>query len=201
MVDDTWGDDTVCPICLDNACEYNHNTCGRSFCCLCLTALNNRPCPICDKFLCNESLSKIPVISVLDHEEEEEAQDPYETSAAVSVIEKEEEQDPVIVAAMLECKVFREQQEKDRQAHETLAPKDRPCCHGDLAITIKSVDGQKTKRHVSPEATVKQLKACAGLSLELRIIHKGAPLNDQLSIGSQGVKVGDTLHIIETLRG
>jgi len=75
-----------------------------------------------------------------------------------------------------------------------------------MQIIIKRLDGEKKPYDIEATQTAGKLKEMLsekmGISVpQLRLVFKGAPMNDAQTLAEQKVAAGDTIHIILQITG
>lgn len=75
-----------------------------------------------------------------------------------------------------------------------------------LTISVKRLDGEKSIIQVQSTETIKDLKTNFGQKIgidpvQLRLVFKGAPLRDDMTVADAKIKSADTIHMILQLNG
>ena len=209
--DDVWGSESSeCQVCMDLPCTHTHSVCGQTFCETCLTTVMASATPNCP--LCRIQLERNRILPILDGTiilGEDEKKDTKSKKLIVDDDETdgdndEDDKDPIIMAAIKKSTVSRSLRDSVVTLHEQIPH--RKCCIGPAKIIVKGPDAIKRPIRCHLDITVLDFKRCQALRYmlcpeQIRVIHRGAPMDDAKTFNDCKITTGNVIHVIMTMRG
>jgi hypothetical protein len=221
--DDPWGDaDAECEICCERENTHRHATCGKKMCSDCLGSIVAKAqvvgtAPLCPH--CRGSLAGAGAILPVAVGPDPRVETVTENVPPLIDEGDADEKDPVIAAAVERAMapdmvaaravatraalVAAKLAAEAKLRHDSGKP---GCCHGVTRVLIKDTDGIRFELMVDLALRVEQIKACIGFRCgvcpaEMRLILRGIPMADGVTLERQRVKTGDTLCLVRQMRG
>lgn len=222
-------DPRSCPLCMDREVTHLHQTigCGRAFCSACLGSLPKPVCPFCQQSLAGSEV----VVPLPDKWVSRELMRGFSTQCSlccsgmsklhthpgdplmacgISAEEEGEGELGIFPFSAYDSSFWADAAEfrKKHAAIDALhARNNAPCCTGETKIIIKDLSGFKSSRQCDlQKAKASTLRECLAerhgtCAAQVRLIVRGHPLVDDYSLERNGVKAGDTVHMIIQMRG